>query len=299
MSWARPLVTAVVAIVALGLPTSCEKKVTTEQPIAGPPSDRAWSQVFEEDFSGSQLDTTKLSPCFDWNYGNCTSSFNNGKEHYLPSQVRVSDGVAQLVAEPMTPPAPDGACFNAVCTYKSGLLSTARPDPTQPYLFTFTYGYVEARMKLPSTPGMFTAFWMLPAQTDYKYDTEIDIVENISGEMGETIYQNYAYDARKEFFKVTDPVTGDGGDCAKRDFTDEFHLYGMDWNPDYIAFYIDGKECGRFSASAPNQISDQPMQIIIDLMVDTIWQRNVGSTLASQTLSDHLEVDHLRVWQQK
>ena len=120
-----------------------------------------------------------LSPCFDWNYGACTASFNTGKERYLASQVQVSNGTAKLVAEPLTPPYASSACYQGQCTYKAGLVSTARPraDNGSPYLFPFTYGYVESRMKFPGTAGFFTAFWMLPTNPSYTYNTEIDIVE--------------------------------------------------------------------------------------------------------------------------
>ena len=46
---------------------------------------------------------TKLTPCFDWNFGACTASFNTGKERYLPSQMQISNGTAKLVAEPLAP----------------------------------------------------------------------------------------------------------------------------------------------------------------------------------------------------
>jgi hypothetical protein len=66
------------------------------------------------------LDLTKLTPCFDWNFGGCTNSFNTGRERYLPSQVQVSNGTAKLVAEPLVPPYANGACYQGQCTYKAG-----------------------------------------------------------------------------------------------------------------------------------------------------------------------------------
>jgi beta-glucanase (GH16 family) len=48
-------------------------------------------------------------------------------------------------------------------------VSTARPDQSSPYLYTFTYGYVESRLKLPTTRGMLMAFWMPPTRRDYRY----------------------------------------------------------------------------------------------------------------------------------
>src|SRR5207245_1746397 len=99
-------------------------------PPAQASSGKQWAVSFNEDFNGTALDATKFTPCFDWNYGDCTSSFNNGKEHYLPSQVQVSGGTAKLVAEPLVPPYANSGCFNGQCTYKAGLISTARPLAT-------------------------------------------------------------------------------------------------------------------------------------------------------------------------
>ncbi len=266
------------------------------EPPVSPPTGKEWTLTYGAEFSGTSLDTTMLTACFDWNAGDCTSSFNRGTEHYHPSQVRLHDGVASLVAEPLIPPRPDGACFNGVCTYKSGLISTARPNPAGNYLYSFTYGYVEARLMLPTTRGMFTAFWMLPTSKDFQYDYEIDILENLAG-LPDVIYQSYAYDKRNTIYRVNDASRGTNGQCANRDYSMDFHTYGVDWQPDHIAFYIDGRECGRFTATGAGQIASKPMQIILDLMVDTTWQRDVQLTSQNQTAIDRLDVDYLRVWQ--
>ena len=131
---------------------------------------KTWQVSFAEEFTGSSYDRAKLTPCFDWNYGACTNTFNNGREHYQPSQVVVSNGTAKLIAAPLNPPFESDSCQNGKCTYQAGLLSTARAKAdSRPYLFAFTYGYVEARLKFPATQGFFTAFWMLPADRSYTY----------------------------------------------------------------------------------------------------------------------------------
>ena len=291
----RSTIAGLVAVATASL-LACGAAGPAAPPVA-PPAGKTWTLAFDVDFDGTSLDTTKLTPCFDWNYGDCTSSFNTGKEHYLPSQVQVSNGVAHLAAEPLNPPYKKPVCYNGVCTYKSGLLSTARPKQSRPYLYTFTYGYVESRLKLPTTPGMFTAFWMLPANRDYQYDSEIDIVENLAGKP-DVIYQSYHYDNRESSYKVNDG--GDSnGKCPKVDYSADFHTYGVDWQPDHIGFYIDGAECGRFTAADPSQIENEPMQIILNLMVDNKWERDAALVLPSQTATDRLQVDYLRVWQAK
>ena len=72
-----------------------------------------WQLKFFEEFDATDYDHTKLTPCFDWGFGGCTSTFNNGYEHYLPSQVVVGSGIARLIAAPLSPPYADSAATMA------------------------------------------------------------------------------------------------------------------------------------------------------------------------------------------
>lgn len=276
----------------IGSPPQC----FSAPPVPAAPG-KNWSVVFNEEFNGDDYDRSKLTPCFDWNHGSCTSSFNKGRETYRPGQIRVSDGTAKLVAEPLLPPEPNVSCYEDLCTYKAGLLSTARPsaDDGSDYLFTFTYGYVEARVKFPAEPGFFTAFWMLPANPGYEYRSEIDIAEILGGEPM-NVFQTYHYDNRTRSYRVNGEGP-DNGACPVRDYSQDWVKFGVNWQPDRIAFYINGVECGAFTD--PAHIEDGPMQIIIQLMIDNQWERDAGSVLLDQTLVDQLEVDYIRVFQQK
>ena len=265
-------------------------------PPAPPAPGKTWHLTFSEEFDGDDYDHAKLSPCFDWNHGSCTSTFNEGKETYLPEQVRVSGGTAKLIAEPLSPPQPDDSCYQGTCTYKSGLLSTARPNVDDaPYPFPFTYGYVESRLKFPAIPGFFTAFWMLPTDPTFKYRSEIDIVEILGGEPA-SVFMTYAYNDRNELYKVNRGAQ-DNGACAVRDYSRDWVRFGVDWQPDHIAWYIDGLKCGEFTDAA--RIENGPMQLILDLMVDTNWERNLNSVLRNQAVASQLEVDYIRVYQQQ
>ena len=259
---------------------------------------RTWALTFSEEFSGSSYDPAKLTPCFDWNYGGCTGSFNQGREYYAASQIQLSNGVAHLVAEPTTPPIASNACQNGSCTYLSGLLSTARPraDNGSAYLFKFTYGYVEARLKLIGTQGFFTAFWMLPTDTTYTYRSEIDILEHL-GHDPETMFMTYHYNNRTTSFAVNSGV-GNNGACPVQDYTNDFHRFGIDWQAGHVAWYIDGIKCAQFDGNTTT-IENGPMQIILDVMVDNTWQRSWNKGLLDPMLVRDLAVDYIRVFQQQ
>ncbi|MGZ8766465.1 MAG: glycoside hydrolase family 16 protein [Acidimicrobiia bacterium] len=272
--------------------------VTTPTGVPAPAAaGKQWKQTFGEEFDGTDYDHTKLTPCFDWNYGGCTGSFNQGREWYSANQIAVNDGSAKLVASP-APAMANSACLNGQCTYRSGLLSTARRSGNDAnYLYAFTYGYVEARLKLPpKTPGFFTAFWMLPAEPSYSYRSEIDIVEAL-GYDPTTMYMNYHGKPDRSVGYSPNIGTGNNGACAVKDYSQGFSRFGLDWQPDHIAWYIDGVKCGEFTNAAA--IENGPMQIILNLMVDHSWERDWGQGLKDPTLTRQLEVDYLRVYQQQ
>lgn len=268
----------------------------TAPPISPAPG-KSWNLVFAEEFNGDSYDHSKLTPCFDWNYGSCTATFNKGKEIYRPEQVQVKDGHANLVAEPLPVPEPNEACFEGMCSYKSGMISTARPSAhgNADYLYEFTYGYVEAKVMFPAKPGFATAFWLLPANRRYDYRSEIDIAEILGGHPNE-IYQSYHYDDREHSFKIKSGGQ-DNGHCPSQDYSREWTTLGVDWQSDHIAWFINGVECGRFTDAA--DIENGPMQLILNLTIDTQWERDAGSVLENQHITDQLSVDYVRIFQQR
>jgi beta-glucanase (GH16 family) len=267
------------------------------QPPAPVSTGKLWQLNFADEFSGTALDTTKFSPCFDWNYGGCTESFNHGRERYLPSQVQVSGGTAKLIAEPLSPPYASTGCYNGSCTYKAGFIGTDRPraDNGSDYLYKFTYGYVESRMKFPATQGFFTAFWMLPADPTYSYKTEIDIAE-ILGDDPQSVFMTYHYNNRSTSFSADGGLRNNGA-CAVKDYSADWITLGLDWEPTYIAWYINGLKCGQFNGDATT-IESGPMQLLLHMMVGNDWQRSWNKDLLDPTLTRQLEVDYVRVWQQ-
>jgi beta-glucanase (GH16 family) len=272
-----------------------------------------WTVPFYEEFNGTDYDHNKLTPCFDWNFGDCTSTFNNGYEHYLASQVTVSGGAAHLKAEPLSPPYSNSACYNGSCIYKSGLLSTARKsgnDPATAYLYKFTYGYVEANLKVVNQQGFFAAWWMLPADPSfsYHYDAsgaansngayryEIDMLEML-GHDPTDMEMHYSWgDAANAYYSPND--THKNGACANLDYSQGFHRFGVDWEPTFVAFYIDGVKCGQHDATPSQPVPNVPMQLILDQMVSNNWQRSVGKPLLNTTLTSDLQTDYIRVYQQ-
>ena len=223
-------------------------------------------------------------------------SFNAGKEHYQPSQVQVSNGTAKLVAEPLSPPYASGACYQGQCTYKAGLVSTARPraDNGSAYLFPFTYGYIESRMKFPGTPGFFTAFWMLPTDPSFNYDR--DRYRRDPRRLSRHDLHDLSLQ-RSQHVLLAQQWVAQQRRVSVKDYSADWVSFGLDWQPTYIAWYIDGVKCGQFNGNTTT-IENGPMQLILHMMIDNQWERDWGSVY-SQTLVRQLEVDYIRIYQQQ
>ena len=149
-------------------------------------------------------------------------------------QAYVKNGVLVLNAEKI-----DGV-------YKAGGIKTEGK-------FDFTFGKVEVRARLTRYPnGAFPAIWMMPKQSIYKgwpFCGEIDIMEHIREEnsIHQTLHTHYTYDLGNKTGTTCQTV------C---DFT-EFTVYGVEWTPEKLTFYVNGEE--TFSYSNMNLANESEM----------------------------------------
>jgi beta-glucanase (GH16 family) len=258
----------------------------------------AWKLIFNDSFDGAGYDTSKWNPYADWG-GN--GSFNSGRERYYASQIRLSNGICNLVAEP------NSGITTFENSYKSGELISARANTNSatPYKFSFLYGYVEVRLRIVDVSGFFGAVWMLPSKQNYVYEWEIDILEQL-GHDHRTMFQTYHYkaglpaDQARDAHWTPNKGTGSNGDASVLDYSTGYHTFGVDWQPDHLTFYIDGIASGTFPTPGTNNsnIANTPGYILIQQMVENSWIRSTGQLLPDVTTSvDTFHIDYVRVWQ--
>jgi beta-glucanase (GH16 family) len=168
---------------------------------------------------------------------------------------------------------------------------------------SWTYGRIEARIKIPRGQGIWPAFWMLGADigsVSWPTCGEIDIMENI----GKTSDQGTVHGT------IHGPQLGgdyNGGGGVSGTYTlpdgaalaDDFHIYAVEWTPSRIAWFLDSNQYfAATPASLPGGstwVFTQPQFILLNLAVGGNWPGNPdGTTIFPQ----QMVVDYVRVYQQ-
>jgi len=161
-------------------------------------------------------------------------------------------------------------------------------------LFEQKYGRFEARIKIPRGQGIWPAFWMLGnniGTVDWPDCGEIDIMENIG----------------KEPDKVHGTIHGPGYSGSEGlggsytlpsgKFADNFHIFGVEWEPSAVRFYVDGKPYEtRTPADLPagkTWVFDHPFFILLNVAVGGGWPGNPDRTTV---FPQRMLVDYVRVY---
>jgi beta-glucanase (GH16 family) len=223
------------------------------QPVGGGPG--PWNLTLDSEFNGSSLDPSQWST--GWFGSGITQPVNGSEQEcYDPAQVSVANGELDLTAI-----AKVEDCGGVARAYASGIVTT---DGT----FSFTYGYMEARIWLPGSGIIadWPAFWA--DGQNWPTDGEIDVLEGIDGQ------------ACAHFHNPA----GGPGTCASGNFAGGWQTFAADWEPGSVTFYYDGTEVWQDSSG----ITSAPMYLILNLALD-------GSP--SNTVPATMRVDYVRVWQ--
>lgn len=258
-----------------------------------PPSSQAaftdnpavWRLVWSDDFSapnGSPVDSNKWG--FDLG-GNGWG--NNELETYTNRTTNASleNGMLVIRALKETYTGSD----NRTRDYTSARLLTKNK-------FSLTYGRIEARIKVPFGQGIWPAFWMLGDNINtagWPNCGEIDIMENIGREPsivhGTVHGPGYSGDKG-----VGAAYTLSNG----QKFSDDFHTFAVEWEPNVIRWYVDGLLYKTITpANLPagtSWVFDHPFFIILNVAVGGNWPLYPDATTV---FPQQMLVDYVRVYQ--
>ena len=231
------------------------------------PTTDGWKLIFVDEFEGDALDLTK------WSYRQLGK-----RESAMISKDCISlDGKGHLLVSVMEK---DGVLQN-------GMIGTLGK-------FSATYGRFEARMKFPEMQGQHGSFWMQPDKPGKEQNNaavsgaEIDIIEwfgagRRDGGTASNIYWpsgkgNHAGGTKD--FKLLPPG---------EKWSDNFHIYGLEWSATEYVFRVDGKETYRIKEG----VSQVPQYLILSLLTADWEVKRLDKT----KLPNAMLVDWVKVWQ--
>ncbi len=245
-----------------------------------PPVDGEWTKTFDDEFDGDAVDESK------WQIAEET--YWETKTRVSKSNVIVGDGVVKLRFNKKRAYQNDDPKHKGVTNYATGRLTTYGT-------FTQRYGYFEARMKLPTAPGLWPAFWMMPdrggddpqwvRQSTEKGAMEFDIMEYL------TRWGPHRYNIAMHWdgYGKTHKSIGSDKVYFQPD-KDGFITAGLLWTPGSAVFYCNGREVGHWEN---DRISDVPADLLLTMPMGG-WD---NSPVDDSKLPDDFVIDYVRVWQ--
>ncbi len=160
--------------------------------------------------------------------------------------------------------------------------------------FEQAYGRFEARLQIPHGQGIWPAFWALGGDIDevgWPQCGEIDIMENIG----------------REPAIIHGTVHGPGYSGANgvgaayslpdgRSFTDDFHIYAIEWESTAIRWYVDDILTNTITTDdVPGKwVYDHPVFILLNVAVGGYWP---GSPDDTTVFPQRMLVDYVRVYE--
>lgn len=235
--------------------------------------------LFEDTFDGTAVDETK------WGY---ETGFvrNDEPQWYQPANASVSNGILTIEARRERA---------GEARYTSASLCTLGK-------FSFTYGHVEMRAKLPDGKSVWPAFWMLGTNivsrgTGWPKCGEIDIMEYWGHTPTDTTscvhYWSPDVKGRGHAFRGPFRLRAEG-------LSEGFHVYSLDWTKDGLAFGFDGKTYAEVPLSAfdlpdGSNAFRRPQYLLMNLALTRKWGGH-DDFPSVDVFPKRYEIDYVRVY---
>ncbi|GGD45469.1 family 16 glycosylhydrolase [Erythrobacter arachoides] len=239
--------------------------------------------VFSDEFDGDTLDRTKwgpVGPDFWVNYE---------QQAYVddPRVIRFAQGIAGadggvLELRPVWAPGEDPNAERSADFLSGRLTSQGK--------FDFTHGRAEARIRMPDARGVWPAWWAL-GNEQWPQTGEIDIMEYV-GEAGWT-----AVAVHGPGYSGDTPIVDRYYFEGDTDVTD-WHVYAVEWTPEYMSFQIDGRETYRATRAMIEHYGewrfDTPKHLILNFAMGGAYPHKVNGIDAPYPGIPQETVDRVR-----
>jgi beta-glucanase (GH16 family) len=245
-------------------------------------TDRSWSLVWADDFSGpagSPPDPAK------WNRNTGGHGWGNAELQYYTSAPENAflDGRGHLVLRALRSTG-EHQCWYGPSAYTSARLLTREK-------FAQTYGWFEARIQVPRGTGLWPAFWLYgdtPVGPGGAPGVgEIDVMEHVGHEPAVVYGSLHGADGFSTVaaYTLAEPEI----------FAAAFHVFALEWTPGSVTFLVDGRPYRTVSRheAGPGWVFDHPFYLVINLAVGGRWP---GEPEPATRFPADLLIDHVRAY---
>ena len=155
--------------------------------------------------------------------------------------------------------------------------------------FSFQYGRIETRVKLPKRKGTWPAIWLLGknhSTVGWPRCGEIDFIEQFGQEKDKVITATHWFNEENRSNAMYSKKT------SIPSTSDEFIKYKLTWDEVAIRIYIEGEKAYEIALNETLPF-DQPFFLLINL---AMGGTNGGAT-SSNFISDDFYIDYIRVYE--
>lgn len=210
-----------------------------------------------------------------WGYdiGTGSGGWGNQEAQYYtsrPENVSVSNGLLKITAKRET--------YGGMNFTSTRLLSKDK--------FSFKYGRVDVRAKLPAGGGTWPAIWMLGSNfstVGWPGCGEIDIMEHKGNDVNR-IHGTVHYTGRSG-------GNPDGATKVISNATTEFHIYSIDWTAGSIKFYVDDQLFHTVTNT-----SNLPFNQNFFLILNVAMGGTFGGAIDPNFSASSMEIDYIRIY---
>ena len=295
----RKMNSGVVALCGVALPVSVGMAAAKEQGKKADMSDTKskWKLVWGDEFDYKGLPDAKK-----WGY---EEGFvrNQEMQFYMKACLknsRVEDGRLIIEGHKERMPNPKvGKGWADWQKQRKFIDYTAASLVTQD-TFSFTYGRVEVRAKMPRGKGMWPAIWTLgtnKTKVGWPRCGEIDIMEYV-GKQPHTLHGTTHFgDPNKEGKGRAVHKSAGKGTIRIQNPWDDFHVYALEWDEKQIRWFVDGKQFTQLKTDVAGKGADNPFRkphfLLINLAIGGSW----GGPIDDSVLPQKYEIDYVRIFE--
>ena len=248
-----------------------------------------WNLIWQDEFNYSK---EKLSEHWNFEDGYGSNGWGNDEwQHYTRENTTVESGKLVITAR-----------LDGEMKKRNKSITSSRIQTYQK--FDFKPGTkIIARIKLPWGQGIWPAFWALGSnyhKVGWPSCGEIDILE-MTGANPIDQEKNHTIHSTCHWNDVDDPKDYKHAQHGKsleltKNFTDNYHVYELNYHSDYIQTKVDGKEIFKIDTGVGRlkKPFSKPFFLILNVAVGGQWPGNPSN---ETMFPQKMHVDYIRAYQ--